>query len=230
MGNKEDRSDVVIGTRWRRPRGTRVALLIALGVAILGGSAAASYYVDALWFESLGFVSVFWTRLSLQAATFASLCARHLSGGLRRVPGAEARSARPVDRRHDSCQPAAGDAARRTRPQADRARAVVGNRRRDRRQHDGALDDVGPVLGGAAQRHIARPHFRADRSIFTCLRCRLLQLIAGWLLSLSVIACLIAAVFVLVIGGTRILTRAANFRVQTETLARPVDSASPRSS
>jgi uncharacterized membrane protein (UPF0182 family) len=39
---------------------------------VLGGSAAASYYVDALWFESLGYASVFWTRLSLQAATFGA--------------------------------------------------------------------------------------------------------------------------------------------------------------
>jgi len=43
-----------------------------LGIVVLGGSTAASYYVDALWFESLGFASVFWTRISLQAATFGA--------------------------------------------------------------------------------------------------------------------------------------------------------------
>ena len=46
--------------------------LVALGVVLLGASTAASYYVDALWFESLGLASVFWTRLSLEAATFAA--------------------------------------------------------------------------------------------------------------------------------------------------------------
>jgi len=70
MNKKEDRSDIVIGWRPRRGRVARFALLAALGVVVLGGSTAASYYVDALWFESLGFASVFWTRVSLQAATF----------------------------------------------------------------------------------------------------------------------------------------------------------------
>src|SRR6202790_636978 len=72
MSNKEDRSDIVIGGRPRRRSGARVTLLVVLGVVLLGGSTAASYYVDALWFESLGLASVFWTRLSLQAATFGA--------------------------------------------------------------------------------------------------------------------------------------------------------------
>src|SRR5580692_4209761 len=72
MSNKEDRRDIVIGGWQRRRRNVRLALLAALGVAVLGGSTAASYYVDALWFGSLGYAPVFWTRLNLQAATFAS--------------------------------------------------------------------------------------------------------------------------------------------------------------
>ena len=72
MNKKEDRSDIVIGVRSRRGRVARFALLAALGFVVLGGSTAASYYVDALWFESLGFASVFWTRISLQAATFGA--------------------------------------------------------------------------------------------------------------------------------------------------------------
>ena len=72
MNKKEDRSDIVIGVRSRRGRVARFALLAALGIVVLGGSTAASYYVDALWFESLGFASVFWTRISLQAATFGA--------------------------------------------------------------------------------------------------------------------------------------------------------------
>src|SRR6266404_9935241 len=72
MSNKENRSDIVIGGRMRRRRNARLALLAILGVVLLGGSTAASYYVDALWFESLRLASVFWTRLSLQAATFGA--------------------------------------------------------------------------------------------------------------------------------------------------------------
>jgi uncharacterized membrane protein (UPF0182 family) len=45
---------------------------VALGVVLLGAGTAASYYVDALWFESPGLASVFWSRLSLEASTFAA--------------------------------------------------------------------------------------------------------------------------------------------------------------
>src|SRR5450755_1506203 len=72
MSNMEKPSDIIIGARLRRRRGARLVLLAALGVVVLGGSTAASYYVDALWFESLGLASVFWTRLSFQAATFGA--------------------------------------------------------------------------------------------------------------------------------------------------------------
>ncbi len=41
--------------------------LVALAVAVFASSLTLSYYVDALWFQSLGYASVFWTRLDLQA-------------------------------------------------------------------------------------------------------------------------------------------------------------------
>src|SRR5438477_9131030 len=56
----------------RRPRRRgRLFLLAALGVLLLAGGTALSYYVDALWFASLGFAEVFWKTLNLQAAIFA---------------------------------------------------------------------------------------------------------------------------------------------------------------
>jgi uncharacterized protein len=47
-------------------------LLAALAVVVFGSGAVLSYYVDALWFESLGYASVFWTRLNLQATIFGA--------------------------------------------------------------------------------------------------------------------------------------------------------------
>jgi len=47
-------------------------VLAGLAVAVFGGGATLSYYVDALWFGSLGYTSVFWTRLNLEAATFGA--------------------------------------------------------------------------------------------------------------------------------------------------------------
>jgi uncharacterized protein len=72
MNNKQDRGDVALHMRPRRRGIGRLVLLAVVGAALLGGSTAASYYVDALWFASLGYAPVFWTRLNLQVATFAS--------------------------------------------------------------------------------------------------------------------------------------------------------------
>src|SRR5262245_4186518 len=57
----------------RRPaRGRgRLFLLVVAGVLLLSGGTALSYYVDALWFESLGVADVFWKTLNLQAAIFS---------------------------------------------------------------------------------------------------------------------------------------------------------------
>ena len=55
--------------RPRRRRG-RLLLLVILAAIVLGGRTALSYYVEALWFESLGYRDVFWKTLNLQAAIF----------------------------------------------------------------------------------------------------------------------------------------------------------------
>ena len=61
----------------RRPR-RRIGLwvLIAAAAAILfGGGTALSYYVDALWFGSLGYADVFWKTVNVQAAVFTTFAA-----------------------------------------------------------------------------------------------------------------------------------------------------------
>ena len=67
----------------RRPRGRRFIMLFLLlvALAIFSARTAISYYVDALWFSSLGYRAVFWRSLSLEwvvfglffLATFAAL-------------------------------------------------------------------------------------------------------------------------------------------------------------
>ena len=41
----------------------------------LGGGTTLSYYVEALWFDSLGFSAVFWTSLNLRAWVFLGFAA-----------------------------------------------------------------------------------------------------------------------------------------------------------
>ena len=55
--------------RSRRRRG-RLFLFALAAVLLLSAGTALSYYVDALWFESLGYLDVFWKTLNLQAAAF----------------------------------------------------------------------------------------------------------------------------------------------------------------
>jgi uncharacterized membrane protein (UPF0182 family) len=61
----------------RRPRRRRGRLvLIVLAVAlILSAGTTLSYYVEALWFSSLGYVDVFWKTLNLQGVVFVGVAA-----------------------------------------------------------------------------------------------------------------------------------------------------------
>src|SRR5665213_3259928 len=65
----DSRTDLVGKPRRRR---ILLPLLAVLVVAVLATNTTLSYYVDALWFQSLGYASVFWTRFNLQAAIFTS--------------------------------------------------------------------------------------------------------------------------------------------------------------
>jgi len=64
--------------RMHSPRRRRRILLLILGVLaviIFGGRTALSYYVDVLWFGSLGYKEVFWKTLSLQWGIFTAFAA-----------------------------------------------------------------------------------------------------------------------------------------------------------
>ena len=64
--------------RMRSPRRRRRILLLILAflaVIIFGGRTALSYYVDVLWFGSLGYREVFWKTLSLQWGIFTVFAA-----------------------------------------------------------------------------------------------------------------------------------------------------------
>src|SRR5438477_3151943 len=54
----------------RRRRRGLLLLAAAVFLVLLGGGTTLSYYVDALWFDSLGYVDVFWKTLRLQSEIF----------------------------------------------------------------------------------------------------------------------------------------------------------------
>src|SRR4051812_24943610 len=62
--------------RSSKPRRRGRLLLLALVAAIVfGGGTMLSYYVEALWFESLGYGDVFWKTLNMQAVVFVGVAA-----------------------------------------------------------------------------------------------------------------------------------------------------------
>ena len=60
--------------RRRRRRG-RLLLFGLLAAILFGGGTALSYYVESLWFDSLGFSSVFWKTINVQTLIFAAFFA-----------------------------------------------------------------------------------------------------------------------------------------------------------
>jgi uncharacterized membrane protein (UPF0182 family) len=66
-------ADTIFFPRRRSGRGRFGLLLVLLvGALLFGGGTALSYYVEALWFGSLGYVDVFWKTLKLQGTVFAA--------------------------------------------------------------------------------------------------------------------------------------------------------------
>src|ERR1700747_3761386 len=58
-----------------RRRRRLILILAALAFVVFGGRAALSYYVEVLWFESLGYADVFWKTQGLQWGIFAAFAA-----------------------------------------------------------------------------------------------------------------------------------------------------------
>lgn len=73
----EQLSESIEWPQTHRPRRRRRFFLIfaVLAGIVFGGRTALSYYVDVLWFGSLGYGDVFWKTLSLQWTIFAAFAA-----------------------------------------------------------------------------------------------------------------------------------------------------------
>jgi uncharacterized protein len=194
--------------RMRPPRGRRRLLIILVVVAgiVFGGRAALSYYMDVLWFGSLGYANVFWKTLSLQwgiftvfaAATFLILYGSFL--GLKRAHLPDLPNGHTIV---IGGQPL-------TLPVEPVLRLIALGVSLVVAAATGASMMVEwPTLAlfwyaPRATAGVVDPIFGKPLNFFL-FALPGWQLISGWLLALAVIACVLAAFFILITGGSRVL-------------------------
>ncbi len=193
----------------RRPPQRRIrflVFLVVLAAIIFGGRAAMSYYVDVLWFGSLGYAEVFWKTLSLQWGIFTAFAAATLLilfGSFLAL-----KRAHLPDLPHDHTILIGG------RPVNLPVEPVL-------RLIALGVSFVVAVASGASMMAewptlalfwyaphpsmgVVDPIFGKPLNFFL-FALPAWQLILGWLLTLAVITCAFAAFFLIVSGGSRVL-------------------------
>jgi uncharacterized membrane protein (UPF0182 family) len=192
----------------RRPRRRRLLFILAvLAVLFFGGRSALSNYVDLLWFRSLGYSDVFWKTLSLQWGVFAAFAAATfliLYG-----------SFLALKRAHLADLPTGHTILIGGRPVKFPVAPVL------RLFALGVSLAIAAATGASmmaewptlalfwyaphATDGVMDPIFGKPLNFFL-FTLPAWQLIAAWLLSLTVISCLLAVFFVLITGGSRMLS------------------------
>jgi hypothetical protein len=193
-------------TRPPQQRRRRFLLILAVFFAIfLFGRTALSYYVDALWFGSLGYGEVFWKTLGLRAtifavftaATFVILYGSFLALKRASLEGLSAShtilvGTQPVTLPVDAVLRFIG-------PGAALVIAVLAGAGMVGEWPALALYWYAPRTTGVVDPILGKP---LNFYLFTL---PAWQLVSGWLLSMAVIACTLAAFFILITGGSRAL-------------------------
>ncbi len=193
----------------RSPRRSRRFLwILAVFAAIaFGGRTALSYYVDGLWFGSLGYRGVFWTTMGLQwavyaafgAATFLILYGSFLALKRAFLPGLP--SSHTILIGGQPLQLPVESALRIIGPGAALVIAALTGAGMMAEWPTLALYWYAPRATGG----VIDPVFGKPLS-FYLFTLPAWQLINGWLLSLAVIACAIAVLFMLMTGSSRALS------------------------
>ena len=190
-----------------RPRRRKFLILIAFVVVIvLASRTAISYWVDLLWFRSLGYGEVFWKTISLEWSVFAGFAAVTFIVLLAAFAA--------IKRAHSADLPAthtivfSGQSVNLPVKIVLRAIAVIGCAI-VALATGAAMEAQWPVLAlywyaPAAAGSLADPIFGRGLG-FYLFTLPAWQLLAGWLLTLAVISCLMGAMFLLVTGGSRAL-------------------------
>src|SRR6266700_1639408 len=191
-----------------RRRRRRFFLIIAVLAGIFfGGWTSLSYYVDVLWFGSLGYGDVFWKTIRLQtgiftafaAATFVLLYGSVLA--LKREHLPDLPSGQTIIVGGQPLRLPVEPVLRLIALVISLAIAIATGASMIAEWPTLALFWYAPHATGS----VADPIFGRPLSFFL-FALPAWQLLAGWLLTLAVITCLLAIFFIIVTGGARALT------------------------
>src|SRR5271169_4049064 len=194
--------------RTRPPRYRRRFLLIlaVLAGVVFGGRTASSYYVDVLWFGSLGYGDVFWKTLNLQwgiftavaAATFLILYGSFLA--LKRAHLPDLPTGQTIFIGGQPVKLPVEPVLRLIALGGSLAIAAATGAGMMVEWPTLALFWYAPRTTGG----VVDPIFGKPLAFFL-FTLPAWQLIAGWLLSLAAITCVLAVFFIFIAGGTRAL-------------------------
>jgi uncharacterized membrane protein (UPF0182 family) len=190
----------------RRRRRFRLLILVVLAVIFFGGRSALSYYLDLLWFGSLGYADVFWKTLTLQSETFTAFAAATfliLYGSflaLKRAHLPALPSGQTIFIGGQPLKLPVEPVLRLIGLGASIVAAAATGASMMLEWPTFALFWYAPrTVGG-----VVDPIFGKPLNFFL-LSLPAWQLIADWLLTLALIACVLAVFFILISGGTRVL-------------------------
>jgi uncharacterized membrane protein (UPF0182 family) len=188
-------------------------ILVVIAAIFFGGQTALSYYVDLLWFGSLGYAGVFWKTLSLQwgvfaafaVATFLILYGSFLA--LKRAHLPDLPSGQTIFIGGQPLTLPVESVLRLIALGISIAIAAATGASMMLEWPTFALFRYAPPASGPGDPIFGKP---LEFFLFTL---PAWQLVTDWLLTLAIITCLLAGFFVLITGGGRMLTRSLSRHV-----------------
>ncbi len=197
---------------WPKPgkptRRVLLFILFVIAVIFFGSRTALSYWVDLLWFRSLGYGDVFWKAWTLEWGVFAGFAAATfliLYGvflGLRRAHRADLPSDHAIVIAGKPVILSVAPALRLIAFFVSLAIAAIAG---------AAMSAAWPTLalfwyGPRATTGVVDPIFNRPLSFFL-FTLPAWHLIVGWLLTMAIMVCVLAALFLLITSGSRALDK-----------------------
>ena len=190
------------------PRGRRryVVIFVILAIIFFGSRTALSYYVDALWFGSLGYAEVFWKTQGLQWGVFAGftvatfLVLYGIFLALKRAHLPDLPSGHTIFIGGQPLKLPVDPVLKLIALGLSLVIAAATGAGMMAEWPTLALYWTSPSSSG----NVVDPIFGRSLNFFL-FALPAWQLLAGWLLTLAVISCLLAGFFLLITGGSRVL-------------------------